>query len=290
MAKVTDMLGRPHSGVMPYVVVGIVTENNDESHPGCVRVTFPTLTNDPASWWVRVLTPHAGNQHGLYALPDTGTEVLVAFLQGSHDVGVVLGQLWNGADAIPAEAKSNIAYSVHTGSRSTDSPTQGSTSLEKNDRRVWRSRSGHVFMFDDTAGSESVHLWDKTGKLALVFDSTKNMVILQSGSGDLHLRAQGDLYLDAGGNVIVEAGQNIESKSGLDTTHKADMDLKVESGKNTDIKAGLNLTLEATAQMGVKGVNTSVEGSVALALKGGATAELKGGAMTKVVGALVMIN
>ena len=54
MAKLTDMFGRPHSGLMPMVVVGIVTDNADPEDTGRVRLRFPWLDDEYESWWVRV--------------------------------------------------------------------------------------------------------------------------------------------------------------------------------------------------------------------------------------------
>lgn len=289
MAKVTDALGRPHSGVLPYVVIGIVIENVDPEKLGRVRVKFPTLHGEPSSFWLRLVAPHAGPDQGLYAVPEIDTEVLVAFLQGSHDVGVVLGQLWNGKDKPPPEAE-GASMELWTGTVSKAKATEGSKDLDSNDRRLWRSRSGHVLVFDDTSGAESIQLRDRTGDLVLLFDTATKTVFLQSGSGDLHLRAAQDIYIEAGRDILYESGKNLKGKSGGDTQHESAMKIEMKSGLDTSVTATGKLQLESKMSVDVKGLNTTVEGSVKLALKGGAQAELQAGAMAKITAGVVMIN
>src|SRR5678815_571610 len=98
MAKLTDFLGRPFSGTVPTAVVGLVTENVDPDELGRVKVKFPTLHEEPQSFWLRIASPNAGKERGLYAVPEKEDEVLVLFMQGSQDVGLIIGQFWNGKD------------------------------------------------------------------------------------------------------------------------------------------------------------------------------------------------
>lgn len=293
MAKLTDMMGRPHSGLLPYAVVGIVTDNVDPDELGRIQVKFPTLHDEPLSFWLRQISPNAGKERGLYALPEIDDEVLVIFMQGSHDVGVIIGQFWNGVDIPPQECKDGLPGSgaMHTGSISTDTFADGSTDLSSNDRRFWKSRSGHLFVFDDTSGSETVQIWDKSHNLSFVFDSAANRIVLANKAGDIHIRCQNDLYLEAGMNIKWKAGQNIEGESGMDTTHKAGMNYTMESGMDSSMKAGMNFNIEASMNFNAKAnMQATVEGSMTFTGKGGMQATLEGGAMTTVKGAIVMIN
>ena len=69
------------------VVVGIVTNNQDDEKMHRVKVRFPWLADgeDDESHWARVATPMSGNGRGGYFLPEVDDEVLVAFEHGSVD-------------------------------------------------------------------------------------------------------------------------------------------------------------------------------------------------------------
>lgn len=293
MAKLTDVMGRPHSGLVPWAVVGIVVDNVDPDELARIQVKFPTLFDEPVSFWLRQASPNAGKERGLYALPEIDDEVLVIFMQGSQDVGVIIGQFWNGVDIPPPEAKSPPTGSETDagGSLSTAKFTDGSTSIDDNDRRFWRSRSGHLFLFDDTSGAETVQVWDNSHKLSIVFDTAEGNVFISNTNNDIHIRTANDLYLEAGNDIKWYAGNNIEGESGNKTAHKAGAEYTYEAGTDVKGKAGTGMALEAGTNFeGKAGANMELSASAQLTAKGSATAELSAGGSTTVKGAVVQIN
>jgi uncharacterized protein involved in type VI secretion and phage assembly len=52
------------------VVVGIVTNNQDPDGLGRVKVKFPWLSDVDESTWARIAAPMAGDQRGVYFLPE----------------------------------------------------------------------------------------------------------------------------------------------------------------------------------------------------------------------------
>ena len=100
----------------------------DPEKLGRVRVMFPTLPDDPQSWWARLAMPMAGAERGWMTIPEIGDEVLVSFVNGDHENAIVLGSLYNGKDTPP--------YANEDGD---------------NNLRVFQSRSGHRLTFDDTS-------------------------------------------------------------------------------------------------------------------------------------------
>jgi uncharacterized protein involved in type VI secretion and phage assembly len=239
MAKITDTQGKPHSGIVPFTVVALVTDNVDPDELGRLKVKFPTLHEEPLSFWLRQVSPNAGKERGLYALPEKEDEVLVVFLQGSQDVGIIIGQFWNGIDKPPPEAKDKMpkAGDQDTGAEwSTDKYTEGSKDLSKNDRRFWKSRSGALMVFDDTSGKESVHLWDKDKNLSMVFDSSTKRIILANKEGDLHIRTKKNLFLEAGETVKIKAKQDIVAEAGAKMTLKSTAQTDVTSSGPVNVK------------------------------------------------------
>lgn len=293
MARMTDTLGRPHSGQVSYPVVGIVVDNVDPDELARIKVKFPNLHDQPESFWIRQTAPMAGKERGFYALPEKDDEVLVVFLQGSHDVGVIVGALWNGVDKYPPEAKDKLPgpSATETGaSWSTDTFTDGSKDLSGNDRRFWKSRSGHLFVFDDTNGAETVQVWDKTHKLAFVFDSVKGAIYLTNNQGDIHIRTKNDLYLEAGQNVKFKAGQKIDVDSGMDSKWNVGANWQLTVTGNATESANSNFSISATSALSASGQNATVSGSVGATFSGGTSATLSGGGSTTISGGVVRIN
>jgi len=253
MAKITDLQGRPHSGIVPFAVMALVTDNVDPDELGRIQVKFPTLHEEPLSFWLRQVSPMAGKERGLYALPEKEDEVLVVFLQGSHDVGVIIGQFWNGVDKPPPEAKDKmpVAGDTDTGATwSTDQFTEGSKDLEKNDRRFWKSRAGALMAFDDTEGSETLQFWDKDHKLSLIFDTAEQRIVMANTGGDMHIRTKGTLYLEAGEEVKM----------------KAKSDIYIDSDTNVNIKAATNATMESGSKIDIKSTTVNVKGTARINL------------------------
>jgi len=293
MSRVTDAAGRPVSGLMMGVVVGIVVDNVDPEELGRIKVKFPTLPGEPTSYWLRQITPNGGAVGGVYALPEKEDEVLVAFIQGHQDYGVVIGQFWNGKTKPPQEAKDAMPGSGKTdtgGQWSTAKFNDGSTNIEKNDRRLWRTRSGHLLVFDDTEGKETIQVWDGTHTLAFVFDSKDSRILLSNTKGDIHIRAKQDVFVEAGRDIKVRAGQNFEGETGQKTQHKAGTEISTESGTDTKMKAGASYKVEASVNVEMKAsVNVKIEGTM-FAAKGSASSNVEGGGSVVVRGGMVSIN
>jgi uncharacterized protein involved in type VI secretion and phage assembly len=293
MARVTDAVGRPVSGTVPFAVVAIVVDNVDPEKLGRIKVKYPTLPGQPTSFWLRQVSPNGGAVGGVYALPEIDDEVLVVFLQGSQDVGVIVGQFWNGTTKPPTECADGLPGPDKTdtgGQLSKDKFTDGSKTIDDNDRRFWRSRAGHLVVMDDTEGAESVQIWDGTHTLALIFDSTDSRILLTNTIGDIHIRTKQDFVVEAGRDILVRAGNNISGESAMKTEHVAGTEISTESGTDTKMKAGTNYKVEAGANVEVKAsVNVSIEG-VMFKAKGSATSNVEGGASVSVRGGMVSIN
>lgn len=196
----------PNRGTHPLygVVVGIVTNNQDPDHLGRVKVRFPWLSDDNESAWARIATPMAGNNRGLYVLPEVDDEVLVVFEQGDPRYPFILGALWNAKDAPPT--------------------TNGDG---KNNLRLLQSRSGHQIRLNDEDGKETIEIIDKTGKNKVVLDTAKNAIAITSNK-DITLSApQGTIKLEAQSLEFKSSARaKLEAGAGLDIQASATMNLK----------------------------------------------------------------
>ena len=198
------------SGKIFGVVIGLVTNNEDEEKMGRVKVCFPWLSGENESFWARLARLMAGPDRGTFFLPEVGDEVLVAFEHGDIRCPYVLGALWNGVDK-PHEDNAD----------------------GKNNLRVIRSRSGHELIFNDDDGGkkESVEIHTKAGHQILLDDSSASeKIIIKDKTGS------NSIVIDSVGNAIT-----IESK--LQMTLKSKL-INIEAGANMTIKAGGVLTVK----------------------------------------------
>jgi len=205
------------------MVIGLVTNNQDPELMGRVKVRFPWLSDQDESNWARVLTPMAGNERGMFFLPEVDDEVLVAFEQGDVRFPFVLGALWNGQDKPPETNEDG-----------------------ENNKRFIKSRSGHLIRLDDKDGEEKIEIIDKTEKNSIVISTKDNSISISaeadisitSNSGKLKLSGSG-IEINSQGDVEIEASGNMNLKASA---------LKAEASGNMDLK-GLALKAESTANM-----------------------------------------
>jgi uncharacterized protein involved in type VI secretion and phage assembly len=203
---VNTLIDRSPEARLYGVTVGVVTNNQDPDGLGRVKVKLPWLSDDVESHWARVLTPMAGNDRGLFFLPEVDDEVLVAFEHGLPEFPYVLGALWNGKDQAP------------------ESNDDG-----ENNMRTIKSRSGHVVRLDDTAGSEKIEIVDGSGA---------NSVVISTADNTITITADADVTIKSGNGKLILSGNGIEIKS--------QTGVKVEAGANMDLKASGQLNIKGS--------------------------------------------
>ncbi len=184
------------------VVVGIVTNNKDPDNLGRVKLKFPWRDDSQETNWARISVPMAGGDRGTYFLPEVGDEVLVSFDHGDIEQPYVLGGLWNGKDKPPETNQTG-----------------------KNDKRVIKSRSGHLIVLDDTQGTEKVAIQTKAGhKIVLddspgsssiqIEDKSGNRISIDSSQNSIAITSQTKISLEAQ-MIEVKAGASLELKGGV---------------------------------------------------------------------------
>ncbi len=203
---------RPSTGGFARLQSATVVDNKDPDQLGRVKVTFPWSKSED-TLWIRLATPHAGEERGWYSVPEIDDEVLVGFEHGSASCPVALGALYN--------AKSKPAA---------DAPD------DDNNIKSFVSRSGNQIVFSDADGSEEIRIVTKDQKNQIVMKVDGPTISIICDGGDISLQ---------GNNIIFEADQAIEFKAGTD--------LKMEGSANVETKAGANYKIEGGAQVEVKG-------------------------------------
>jgi len=209
------------------LVVGIVTDNQDANGQGRVKVRYPTLSDEHASDWARLVALGGGPGRGFEFVPEVNDEVIVGFEHGDVHHPYVLGGLWNGKDAPPKKSDQLISGG-------------------KVQQRIIRSRLGHTITLDDSDDQPSITIVDKTGK---------NTIKLESSSNNLTVSVEGNLSISAKQKVSIK-GQTVEVNADNSLTLKGtSADVEAQSGLTLK---GATADLQATGAASVKGSTVSI--------------------------------
>lgn len=258
--KIQSMMG---------IVYGVVKENWDKKHPGMVRVEIiQGETGKNLSDWIPVMAPYGGANFGAYALPEIGTQVIVAFELGNIYSPLVIGCVWNKGDPIPPE-----------------------TADEKNTKKSLLTKGGNRVLLSDEEGKEKIELETK-GRLFVGLDDEKqtltlrdekgeNSIIMDCKNGAITLLASKKLVLQVDKKPIItlEGGAGSAKVKTGQISVEAEQSLKMK-GQTTDLEGN---------SLNVSGQNVKAEGNM-LSLSGKGTLKAESSGMLQLKGSMVKIN
>jgi uncharacterized protein involved in type VI secretion and phage assembly len=235
---------------MEGLLIGTVVENFHKDHPGCVRIKLGALGSDNSeSFWLPVASVYAGKGYGIYFLPEVGSSVVVGFLDGDMQSGVVLGSLWNTNNTLPPK-----------------------TANDENNTRLIMTKGGHSITIVDgdkgkltikTAAGHSLTIDEKDKKISLATSDGKNTLVLDEKGKSVSLESADKLNIKAK-TVQIDGDVTIKGKSfGVNSNGKLEL-----KGKQTEISATA-LKLNAQASFEAGGATAKLEGKGLLELKGG---------------------
>lgn len=237
------------------IVTGTVKENYDKDHPGMVKVElFLGEKGKNVTGWVAVMSPYAGAEYGFYALPEVGSEVVVAFNMGDRNRPVVIGSIWSEKNKLPKGC-----------------------ATEKNTAKQLITKGGNEFVIDDTQDKQKITVTTKKGKgflldeeknaIALYDKDKKNSIEIDSAKGVVTVKADKKLVLHVGGSdAIVVDG----------------------SGKKITVKSA-TVDVSADKDFSAKGQNVKLSGT-AVKVDGQSSLQLSSSGSTQVKGTIVKIN
>ena len=176
----TDGGQQTYYGVYPALVTDLVDPNS----LGRIEVQFPWLGthgNDSVRAWATLLSSYADNDQGFQALPEVGSQVVVAFEAGNLRRPYIVGACWNGVEALPkaAEAANNI--------------------------RTIKTRSKSELEFDDTAGAAKVTLKMASGHKLVLDDSAQTVTLTHASGHVITFTAAGAIEITANSTVELTA-------------------------------------------------------------------------------------
>lgn len=232
------------------IVIAQVSDANDPSSQGRVKLTFPWLSDDYVSDWARTVQPGAGKDRGALFLPEVGDEVVVAFEQQDPQRPYVLGGLYNGIDTPNTKGPKLI--------------DSGSGAVN---RRSFVSRKGHRIDFLDEDGkTEGVTAETGDGKLTIALDSVGTRIVVHS---------DGTVLIEGKKGIVVDA-----TTSNLELKGKK-ISLTASNGVTVSGGAGA-VDLETQTALSLKGTTVKVAAKAA--------GEFKAGGPNVITGTPVKIN
>jgi uncharacterized protein involved in type VI secretion and phage assembly len=213
-----------------HMLIGKVVANYDDKFKGMVKVAYHAYEQEGTTTdWMRVLSPAAGKNKGIYFLPEVGDEVAVSFIGGDVNNPCVIGVMWNEQDTFPKEAVT-----------------------EKNTTKLITTKSGIQLAFSDEEGKESLKI-TTPGKAnaEITLSDEKESIFIKCGGSEITINGKDKkILLNSAKTVNIEA-ENIEfnAKSKLSVT-----------ASNIEIKANASLKAEASGIAEIKGSMVKING------------------------------
>jgi uncharacterized protein involved in type VI secretion and phage assembly len=227
-----------HEGVS----VGIVTNINDPTNSGMVRVRYPGVSSSEETGWARLVAIGGGSSRGAVFVPEVDDEVLVAFEGGDPRQPVVIGGLFSSKASIP------------------ENPVAGG----KVSNRVFKSRLGHTITLLD--GTEEA-------KQAIELQLAGQQHTVHLGKDKLNVSVPGSTPVTiAAGESTISIGQDGSMKlSAPNITIQATEQLKIQA-PTVNVTADAQLSLEGQAQAALKGAQVQVQGEGPVTVAGATVA------------------
>jgi type VI secretion system secreted protein VgrG len=264
-------------GLQTGVVVGRAGEEVHTDALGRVRVKFHGdrhgNADEHASCWIRVAQMWAGAGYGAMVLPRVGMEVVVAFVDGNPDCPLVIGCVYDGANAPPHELPVELGRSTFK-----SSSTPGGDGF--NELRIEDSKgSEQIFvhaqrrmdvrvrgsLYETSVGNREVVVGRESER-----DQSYNTLIWGDYSqwcyGSQYSSLVGDDYREVGGNVFEHHRQNhlvrvgelaqlsapkIVVEAGEVISHKAS-EIEWVGSKSITVKGGGKIVLESNHAVELK--------------------------------------
>lgn len=239
-------------------VIGIVTENYDQSMKGRVCVKIPVRNENANVFkWARVAMPSSGSRWGHYFLPEVGDQVVLVFEEGNIEKPYVIG-------CIPRDDSQLVSQSADEKNKNKKIVTKHGSAITFVDSADDANGGKDQILIETAQQSHRLELDNGGNKIVLSDKSGKNQIKLSTREGKIEVLAEKNLTVKVGSVELVFNGANggVTLKcSSLDVSASSSMKLTT-SGSGT-VKGSSGLTLEGGGQAKLKSSGqTSVEGTL----------------------------
>lgn len=207
-----------------------------------------------------VLTNSAGKDYGIVSLPKKGDFVIVAFLDNDMQRPVILGSVPTPTKKPPIEVKQDNTIRTHK--------TAGGMEItidenEKTPKITFKTKSEHVFTWEDSSNKNLISLKSKDGKTAISIDLKKSVIELKADtikltadSKEVAIKSRG-----SSANISNSKGVEIKSPKGKFAVNANSIDCKATSTAKFAANAEINVQGSGGANLKSNGI-TQVGGSL----------------------------
>lgn len=221
------------------VVIGVVTNNKDPENLGRVKLKLPVRFGEKETDWVRIVVPIAGNNRGMFILPEVGDEVMVIFNEGDISEPFVIGGLWNSEEKPPEINEDG-----------------------KNNLKKFKSRDSHEISIYDKENEGYIELKTKNGNSIKIYDEKNGKIQLKNKDASTEITLQGDsksIDIISNSKVNIKSSNSIITVDGNQNIIDIKSDLKISlSSTNIEIKAKGNLNLNSDGMINIKGTMVKI--------------------------------
>jgi uncharacterized protein involved in type VI secretion and phage assembly len=193
---------------------GFITDNQDPDKMGRVKVKLYLSEIETESDWLPVISSMAGDDKGIFCLPDVEDYVLAAFTDNQYKKGYVLGGLWPQESPLPLSEENGDA----------DLNGDGNNAI-----RFFRSRSGQRIILDDTEGAEKIQILNIDGTSRIELDAEEELINLES-EVDVTLNSKTMVSITAEEMTIELEGDLTAQCENLGIEASGDSNLKGDGG------------------------------------------------------------
>ncbi|WP_231741008.1 type VI secretion system Vgr family protein [Thalassoglobus neptunius] len=282
-------------GVQSAVVVGPSGEEIHTDEYGRVRIQFhwdlEGGRDDTSSCWVRTVTPWAGTNWGMIAIPRIGQEVVVNFLNGDIDHPVVMGMLYNKDNMPPYALEDN---KTQTGIKTRSTLEGGKDNFNE-------------LRFEDKKDEEEVYIHAERDLNCIIENNETREVGYEKqeeGNQEVKIYNNQDLTVGVGnsdgGSQTIKIGKDrtVTLNTGDDslTVSQGNQKTKVSLGKieteamqSIELKVGSNSIKIDQSGITIKGLMVKINGDAMVEASSPMTT-VKGDGMLTLKGGITMIN
>ncbi len=270
---------------MQDMVTGLVKQNLNEGHKNMILVEYRLAEGGKMEPdWMPVMMPYGGTGHGMYLMPEIGTEVVIGFRFGDRGKPFVMGALLENMDSVPETDRT-----------------------ENNPVRMLKTKTGFTvtvdeeedgFLFTDPAGQNQVAVSAGKEYGGPVIDIREKVEIRLGGEAYLTLEKENATFA---GNITV-GGEEIHLKAEQDLS-VCSRNMTLDSGrmltlKGQDINAspvqgfklgGMKADITPSQNINVKTMHLKAEGTAAQ-LSALTSLQLKSDGIVEVKGSMVKLN